>query len=105
MYFGMNVETLARACFIRLIADAADKEPFTTDSRKRWFGKAPAAAPPRAPGLRRPTRTRRELHEMDDSRSVLRILLCLFCPSARKCRHERTDSHFGGFTPRTRVRA
>ena len=42
----MNIETLANSFSGRLITDAADMEPFTTDWRKRWVGKALAVALP-----------------------------------------------------------
>jgi len=46
MDYAMNIETLAGSFSGRLITDAADMEPFTTDWRKRWVGKALAVALP-----------------------------------------------------------
>ena len=42
----MNTETIANTFSGPLITDAADMQPFTTDWRKRWFGKAIVVAQP-----------------------------------------------------------
>lgn len=43
---SVNPETLRGAFAGRLIVDPTDMQPFTTDWRKRWFGKAIAVAQP-----------------------------------------------------------
>jgi len=42
----MDISTLQSAFSGRLITDAVDMEPFVTDWRRRWFGKAAAVAQP-----------------------------------------------------------